>query len=81
VADAGEAATIPGAAGTSHAAGANEAGEQTGANEDGSFSSRRSRESRGDKVQGGAGGYGVGLGADVGIDSAELMRGFHNRNK
>ena len=30
---------------------------------------------------GGAGGYGVGLGADIGIDSADLMRGFHNRNK
>ena len=64
--------------------GRNDGGERTRGferNEDGSFSSRRSRESRGDKVQGGAGGYGVGLGADIGIDSAELMRGFHNRNK
>ena len=47
--------------------------------EDGSY--QRRREVRGDKVQGGMGDYGVGLGADVGVDSAELMREFQNRNK
>ena len=47
--------------------------------EDGSY--QRRREVQGDKVQGEMGGYGVGLGADVGVDSAELMREFQNRNK
>ena len=42
---------------------------------------RRRREVQGDKVQGEIGGYGVGLGADVGVDSAKLMREFQNRNK
>ena len=47
--------------------------------EDGSY--QRRREVWGDKVQGEMGDHGVGLGADVGVDSAELMREFQNRNK